>query len=68
MGIARRAREIAHNARNEARVKGHAIKQDLTKYRRELIAEANVAIRGREVRRFNNDGDLQLALGFFKPQ
>ena len=40
-----RARESAHMARNCARVKGHPIKQDLTRFRRELISEANVAIR-----------------------
>ena len=86
-----RARESCHNARNNAREKGFPIKQDLTKWRRELISEANVAIRdwgtlqgpvytyaninceptmrrGRDVRRFSSMGDLQLALGFFKPQ
>ena len=40
-----KARESAHNSRNAARVKGHAIKQDLTRARREMIAEANAAIR-----------------------
>ena len=39
------ARESVHNARNEARAKGTPIKQDLTKARRDLISEANVAIR-----------------------
>ena len=40
-----KARESAHNARNTARSQGHPIKQDLTSIRREMIAEANVAIR-----------------------
>ena len=40
-----RAREAAHLARNAARTKGHAIRQDLTRPRREVIAEANDAIR-----------------------
>ena len=39
------ARESAHLARNNSRTKGHPIRQDLTKIRRELIAEANAAIR-----------------------
>ena len=41
-----KARESAHNARNSARTTGHAIKQDLTRFRRELISEANASIRG----------------------
>ena len=40
-----RARESAHLARNQARVNGHAIKQDLTQSRRELISEAHAAMR-----------------------
>ena len=40
-----RARESVHFARNAARVNGHPVKQDLTQRRRELITEANVAIR-----------------------
>ena len=40
-----KARESCHFARNAARTNGHPIKQDLTKHRRELITEANVAIR-----------------------
>ena len=40
-----KARESAHNARNTARVRGHAIKQDLTRSRRERITEANATIR-----------------------
>jgi hypothetical protein len=40
-----RARESAHLARNTARTKGWPIRQDLTKPRRELISDANAAIR-----------------------
>ena len=39
-----RAREAAHNARNTARTKGHPIRQDLTKLRRDLISSAQAAI------------------------
>ena len=39
-------RESVHNSRNAARAKGTPIKQDLTKARRDLISEANEAIRG----------------------
>jgi hypothetical protein len=40
-----KARESAHLSRNKARDMGHPIRQDLTQPRRELIAEANAAIR-----------------------
>ena len=40
-----RVRESVHFARNAARTNGHPVKQDLTKRRRDLITEANVAIR-----------------------
>ena len=38
------ARESAHMARNAARVKGHPIRQDLTKRRRDLISSAQATI------------------------
>ena len=40
-----KAREAAHLARNNARIRGFAIKQDLTHARRELIAEGHAAMR-----------------------
>ena len=41
-----KSRELAHVARNAARVKGlHMIRQDLTKLRRDLLTKANDAIR-----------------------
>ena len=41
-----RTRESVHSARNAARAKGlHPIRQDLTKFRRELLSQANDAIR-----------------------
>ena len=40
------ARESAHMARNRAREKGHAIRQDLTKRRRDMIASAQETISG----------------------
>ena len=41
-----RTRESVHGARNAARAKGlHPIRQDLTKFRRELLSQANDAIR-----------------------
>jgi chromosome segregation ATPase len=39
------ARESAHLVRNAARTKGYPIRQDLTKNRRDMIAEANAQIR-----------------------
>jgi len=41
-----KARESAHLARHTARTQGHLIRQDLTATRREIIAEAQTAIRG----------------------